>query len=76
MPLPDRLAAACPGCGLPIVFDAIELIAPILPPNHEVMCASCGTVTTRALLGPRPRMGQDRARNLARRRAHRHVHRS
>jgi uncharacterized Zn finger protein len=55
MSLPDRLAALCPGCGLPIIFDVIELAAPAVPPTHEVMCASCGTVTPRPLLHRRVR---------------------
>ena len=32
---------------MPIVFQALELMAPDTPANREVMCAFCGTVTPR-----------------------------
>jgi hypothetical protein len=44
------MASMCPGCGMPIVFRALELIAPDTPANREVMCAFCGTVTPRRQL--------------------------
>ena len=50
MSAPDRLAAVCPGCGLPIIFDELELIAPDTPASGDVMCAFCGTVTRRSSL--------------------------
>lgn len=50
MSLPDRLAAVCPGCGMPIVFDELELLAPDLPAARDVMCAFCGNVTSRGRL--------------------------
>jgi hypothetical protein len=50
MSVPDRLDAACPGCAMPIVFGELELAAPDLPAARDVMCAFCGTVTTRSRL--------------------------
>ena len=50
MRVPDRLASGCPGCGMPLLFDELELLAPDAPANREVMCALCGTVTSRLLL--------------------------
>jgi hypothetical protein len=35
---------------MPIVFEALELMAPDVPANREVMCAFCGTVTSRLYL--------------------------
>jgi hypothetical protein len=37
MSLPDRLAAVCPGFGMPILFDELELLAPDVPPARDVM---------------------------------------
>jgi hypothetical protein len=39
----------CTGCTLPILFDPLELEA-VDPAPHEVMCAWCGTVTSRGLV--------------------------
>jgi hypothetical protein len=50
MSVPDRRSSMCPGCGIPIVFEALELMAPDAPANREVMCAFCGTVTSRLYL--------------------------
>ena len=50
MSVPDRLAAVCLGCGMPILFDELELLAPDVPAARDVMCAFCGTVTSRARL--------------------------
>ncbi|MEA2212444.1 MAG: hypothetical protein QOF83_2392 [Solirubrobacteraceae bacterium] len=47
--LPETRAAVCPGCTLPILFDPLELEADD-PALHELMCAWCGTVTSRWLL--------------------------
>lgn len=46
---PETLSAVCPGCSLPILFDPAELECDD-PALHEVMCAWCGTVTSRWLL--------------------------
>ena len=35
---------------MPILFEALELMAPDAPANREVMCAFCGTVTSRLYL--------------------------
>jgi hypothetical protein len=35
---------------MPIVFEALELVAPDAPANREVMCAFCGTVASRLYL--------------------------
>jgi hypothetical protein len=42
-------AACCPGCGMAIRFDIHEL-AYDGPQVRDVMCALCGTVTSRARL--------------------------
>jgi hypothetical protein len=44
------LAAVCPGCGMPILFDELELAAPDHPVIDDVMCACCGTVSRRSRL--------------------------
>jgi hypothetical protein len=43
------MAAGCPGCGLPILFDPAELEADD-PRLRDVMCAFCGTVTSMSRL--------------------------
>ncbi|HEY2319648.1 MAG TPA: hypothetical protein VGH67_15180 [Solirubrobacteraceae bacterium] len=43
------LAASCPGCGLPILFDRAELEADD-PRLRDVMCAFCGTITSMSRL--------------------------
>jgi hypothetical protein len=52
MPRPSQatVAATCPGCGLPILFDPAELTDSTDPALRDVMCAWCGTVTGRRLL--------------------------
>jgi hypothetical protein len=32
---------------MPIVFETLELMAPDVPANRDVMCAFCGAVTSR-----------------------------
>jgi hypothetical protein len=49
--LGQTLAATCPGCGLPILFDPAELRGQQDDPAaRDVMCASCGTITPRRRL--------------------------
>jgi hypothetical protein len=45
----QTLASVCPGCGLPVLFDPAELECDE-PALHDVMCAFCGTVTSKWLL--------------------------
>jgi hypothetical protein len=44
------LTSSCPGCGLSILFDPAELSARDDPGARDVMCAWCGTVTSKRLL--------------------------
>ena len=46
----QTLASVCPGCGLPILFDPAELSERDHPALRDVMCAWCGTVTSRRML--------------------------
>jgi hypothetical protein len=46
---PEAPAAACPGCSLPILFDPVEFECDDQA-LRDVMCAWCGTVTSRWLL--------------------------
>jgi hypothetical protein len=46
----QTLASICPGCGLPILFDPSELSERDDPALRDVMCAWCGTVTSKWML--------------------------